>query len=268
MSTELIGSVDVQALVAMRDECLDRFEQVRAHAVAMKAIEGLICASGHHVQLPELYVGRNAHDFVDVTRAQSGAGPAASDVYRQRVDAAFWRLLFDRTQIMSLMSSERRGKWTTVFSGGQCEPFQPDVIAATFAGLYADRGDMLFESVLAVFQKRSWDHKTNQPVKLTPKMVFWYGHDHYRGPQTEWLDDLHRLLHVLDGRPEPDYNGSARGILEKRTWNVAGTYEHEYWTITIYKKGTAHIVIKRTEFIDRMNSMIAERFPNVLPPAK
>jgi len=41
-------------------------------------------------------------------------------------------------------------------------------------------------------------------------------------------------------------------------------YEDEFFSIRYYQKGTAHLVFKRLELIERMNDIIAKHFPGML----
>lgn len=41
-------------------------------------------------------------------------------------------------------------------------------------------------------------------------------------------------------------------------------YEDEFFSIRYYQKGTAHLVFKRLELIERMNDIIAKHYPGML----
>jgi hypothetical protein len=43
-------------------------------------------------------------------------------------------------------------------------------------------------------------------------------------------------------------------------------YEDEYFAIKYFMKGSAHIVFKKPELIDKMNDIIAKYYPSMLAP--
>ncbi|EGO9982575.1 DUF4942 domain-containing protein [Escherichia coli] len=81
------------------------------------------------------------------------------------------------------------------------------------------------------------------------------------------LADLERMLMLLDGKPVP-YNRAdvtrrlSDHIHENRHSN---RYEDEMFVIKYFQKGTAHIVFKRPELIDKLNNIIARHYPGALP---
>ncbi len=72
---------------------------------------------------------------------------------------------------------------------------------------------------------------------------------------------------LLDGKPVP-YNRAdvtrrlSDHIHENRHSN---RYEDEMFVIKYFQKGTAHIVFKRPELIDKLNNIIARHYPGALP---
>ena len=72
---------------------------------------------------------------------------------------------------------------------------------------------------------------------------------------------------LLDGKPVP-YNRAdvtrrlSDHIHENRHSN---RYEDEMFVIKYFQKGTAHIVFKRPELIDKLNNIIARHYPRALP---
>lgn len=72
---------------------------------------------------------------------------------------------------------------------------------------------------------------------------------------------------LLDGKPVPDNRADVtqrlgNHIHEKR---YSTYYEDKMFKIKYFQKGTAHIVFKRPELIDRMNDIIAKYYPKTLP---
>jgi len=75
------------------------------------------------------------------------------------------------------------------------------------------------EGVIECFQKLSWDYKTNNPVKFGKRIIMRsvtrffvcsYSPEH---DATNTLDDLMRVFHLIDGKPEADHrNGCYKWI--------------------------------------------------------
>jgi hypothetical protein len=181
-----------------------------------------------------------------------------------------------------------------------------DNIRATFQHLYNERGDMFERGVENVFRKLSWDYKTNSPCRFGKRIVItgatsqpWKGerygsinHGHF--PNT--LDDLLRVMLVLDGKPEPDHAGSAYHLLrsqdakthlEKRPREHGNGFDmvrvidepglpawpyrnnvalHDMVSLRGFKNGNCHLTFLRPDLVEKLNKIIARRFGNVLPP--
>lgn len=85
--------------------------------------------------------------------------------------------------------------------------------------------------------------------------------------QRDRLADLERMLMILDGKPVPDNRADVTcrlgdHIHENRHSNH---YEDEMFAIKYFQKGTAHILFKRPELVDKLNDIIARHYPGALP---
>lgn len=81
------------------------------------------------------------------------------------------------------------------------------------------------------------------------------------------LADLERVLHLLDGKPLPDNRGDITSRLyEHISANrlMAKGYQDDYLSIRYFMKGSVHIVFRKPELIDRMNEIIAKKYPDML----
>lgn len=264
MTTEIISSVSIEAMVARRNAVIERFVAIREHALVLQQLEkeamgGVVLAS-----LPEIVAGRFHYGQFGIAEKK------AVEEYTKRVDSAFWRALLERAQMEPMMSNAVREQWSQSLEDGTAPEFTMESVLPTLEALYTNRHGMLAEAVVEIFRARSWDKVSNRPEKFTAKQIWHYGTSVF-GYTCDWLNDLHRTLHVLDGKPEPDYNGTAKGLIAAgcRVFNSpVGSYEHDYWTLTIFKNGNAHLVIKRQDLVDRLNDIIATRYPFALPGSK
>src|ERR1700726_622839 len=66
---------------------------------------------------------------------------------------------------------------------------------------------MFDQGVIECFKKLSWEYKTNLPQKFGKRIIVSYLTYPYgiNSSAVDRLDDLMRVFHVLDGKPEADY---------------------------------------------------------------
>jgi hypothetical protein len=81
------------------------------------------------------------------------------------------------------------------------------------------------------------------------------------------LDDLMRVFHVLDGKPEADYRQGCyvqlgAAFREQVAWPKI--YQNDYFELRLFRNGNGHLCFKRPALIDAMNAIIARHFPNAL----
>ena len=88
-----------------------------------------------------------------------------------------------------------------------------------------------------------------------------------------WRDLMKRsgMLSIMDAQVrEQWYNSLEEGDLPAISetnirYNPAkNIYEDEFFSIRYYQKGTAHLSFKHLELIERMNEIIAKRYPGML----
>lgn len=128
--------------------------------------------------------------------------------------------------------------------------------------------------MINVFKGLSWDYKSNSPCKFGPKIIVnglvkydRWGYNLNWGWQRDRLADLERMLMLLDGKPVPDNRVDVTRRLGDHIHENSGSnsYEDGMFKIKYFQKGTAHIVFKRPELIDKMNDIVAKHFPGALP---
>lgn len=71
---------------------------------------------------------------------------------------------------------------------------------------------------------------------------------------------------ILDGKPIPDSRADVtRRLGDHIHDNRHSThYEDEMFAIKYFQKGTAHIIFKRLELVDKLNEIIARHYPGLL----
>ncbi|ENH5831097.1 DUF4942 domain-containing protein, partial [Salmonella enterica] len=146
-------------------------------------------------------------------------------------------------------------------------------ILSTFEQLHLNKGKVFERGVINVFKGLSWDFKTNSPCKFGVKIIVtglvkydrWgFGLNH--GWQRDRLADLERMLMILDEKPVPDNRSDVtRRLGDHIDANRHNNcYEDEMLVIKYFQKGTAHIIFKRQELVDKLNGIIARHYPGTL----
>ena len=130
---------------------------------------------------------------------------------------------------------------------------------------------MFERGVIACFKSLAWCYKTNLPQKFGKRIVVTCINSSY-SRKHDAMDDLLRVMHVLDGKPEPDHRGGFGSMLRAAGldgyYSKAGVCENEYLSVRTFKNGNGHITFKRLDLIDKMNLIIAKHYPGALPAPK
>ena len=78
------------------------------------------------------------------------------------------------------------------------------------------------------------------------------------------------MLYLLDGKPVPDNRGdiSVRLMEYIRDNPRLQSYEDELFGIRYFQKGTAHVIFKRLDLVEKMNDIVAKHYPGMLAREK
>lgn len=272
MSTELVPSLSIENLLQRRDLIAERVTEAErllseAYHLATTSFDG----DG------KLYLSSHVH------LSLSDRSAFTTERYMKEVDIAAWSLLMRESGLKSFLDAETRKKWRDAIERRDVPELTPETIKATFAQLYDERGKMFERGVIEVFRNLSWSYKTNQPVKFGKKLIMEfvversnYGRDlylygvHHRA--ADRLDDLIRVLSILDGKPEPDHRNGAYAKLMAAGWmkndSDVDLYEFDYFTLKGYRNGNAHLTFTRLDLVDKLNRILTKHHPNALPPAR
>jgi hypothetical protein len=278
MNSTLISSVSIEAAVAARNQLV---AASRKTIEAMRDMEQM--ARGFGLDCPgyEWRTGKgySTSPLVRIDKKVEIHDTAWEEMIR-RIDGSCWRQLFERSQIETVMSLEAIRQMHDAWHKGDVPEFNEANILSTFTGLHDSAKNLFVDTVVDLFRKRSWDHKTNQPVAFGKKAIY---HVSAYGLGVSWegcqmLTEILRVLHVLDGQPLPDENTDGNALLhpatEKRDYAgrlirrsicVGEKTENDYMACKYFANGNVHIEFKRLDLIRKMNEIVAERYPNALP---
>lgn len=189
------------------------------------------------------------------------------------IDRRIWRDLMNKSGMLSLMDAQARDEWHKSLEKDDIPAICEANILSTFERLHQDKHAVFERGVINVFRGLSWDYKTNSPCKFGKKIIVdglvsynRWGFNLTHGYRRDQLVDLERMLTLLDGKTLPDNRADiacrlSDHIGQQRTSVV---YEDELFRIHYFQKGSAHIVLKRPELIERLNDIIAKYYPGML----
>ena len=191
----------------------------------------------------------------------------------RNIDRRIWRELMNKSGMLSLMDAQARDEWHKSLEKDDIPAICEANILSTFERLHQDKHAVFERGVINVFRGLSWDYKTNSPCKFGKKIIVdglvsfnRWGFSFTHGYRRDQLVDLERMLTLLDGKPLPDNRSDiacrlSDHIGQQRTSVV---YDDELFRIKYFQKGSAHIVLKRPELIERLNDIIASHYPGIL----
>ncbi|MBC3211976.1 DUF4942 domain-containing protein [Serratia fonticola] len=191
----------------------------------------------------------------------------------RNIDRSIWRDLMLKSGMLALMDAEARDQWYKNLEEGDLPAISEDNILSTFKQLHLNKHDVFERGVINVFRGLSWEYKTNSPCMFGKKIIVNNLVTHNRwgfslswGWRRDQLVDLERMLYLLDGKPVPDNRGDISVHLMEhiRDNPRQQSYEGELFSIRYFQKGTAHVVFKRLDLVEKMNDIVAKHYPGML----
>jgi Domain of unknown function (DUF4942) len=262
---DIVPSVSIDALLRHRDDVLARLNQAAELVAEASHIAGAAHLGFPLVSIAQGWRGDGIAIAGDLERRNDALALA-----RRMIDAEAWRYLLHESGMRSLMSASKREEFEKALRGPEVPALTRDAIYATFGALHQARGEMFEQGVIECFRRLSWHYKTNLPQKFGKRIVVTYLHGHYytHHNAAHYLDDLMRVFHIVDGKPEPDHRQGCYGLVERAlrdqsTWPKQ--CENDYIAIRLFKNRNGHVTFKRSELVDQLNRIIAKHYPNALP---
>lgn len=256
---DVVPSVSIEALLRRRTAFVARLDTLYS---TLDELDDLGDAS---------HAGRH-QDWLTSDTARYGILDK-SDVIK-RYDRSVWKYLFNESGLLTFMDAKARRELQENIHSGEVPELTLANIRSTFSVMYDSRDAMFRRGIVNIYRQLSWHYKTNQPVAFRKRLIlefmlsFSFGMYHWAyGRRDDALDDLDRVLHILDGKPEPDHRNSLTAQFRSsihHTKERGNTLETEYVHARWFKKGTVHITFKRLDLVDKMNVLLAEEFPDAL----
>lgn len=265
---DLIPNVSIELVIERREKALALAETICNAAEELEAMGGSYSgdAEFHASGIVSPRIILDAHNKHRCTATVKDM----MDV----VDANLWEWMLQRSGLWTFMDAKARKLWQDQKEKFDFPPMTRENILGAFEQIHSQRGDMVSRGVDELFQKLSRHHKTNKPQGFTKKVIREYVctvwgtgvHKHLTvcHHATNELDDLNRVLHVLRGIPEPEWQQS-NGYSLVRTAVDEGFADNDmvadfpFFTVKVFKKGTGHVVFKDPEDIKRLNKVLSVR---------
>lgn len=263
----VVPSVSIDNMVNRRTAVLER---VRSALQILREARDIARAA--NIGFPRFKFNTNRYEvssLLDDERAEETAGEVAKEI-----DGAAWQHLLNESGLRTFMDSKARTEWNHCIEKGEFPAFTMDNIRSTFADLHAARGAMFERGVIACFKGLSWNYKTNKPFRFGKRLVLRGLRSSVIGAGrslgwpnnrvTNDLDDLTRVLTVLDGKPEPDHRAGWNALIKVHAQLGDPDAENEYLSVRSFRNGNGHVTFKRPDLVDKMNNIIARHYPGAL----
>lgn len=265
-----VKSVSIENMVNVRAGVMDRLTR----AIGLIA-EARDMAQAAHIGFPSVFLSRG-YRRGDVSLSDSIGD--FIEAMREDVDRGAWSYLMDESGMRTFMDTKARSDWDKqlgVSYEGRHEQraplpeFTAGNVQATFGALYAQRGEFFDRGVIAVFKSLSWDYKTHLPQKFGKRFILTHvrGAGYFHPNKSDQLDDMTRVMCVLDGKPEPDHRYGWHALFGASLTSDADP-SNDYMSVRLFLNGNGHVTFKRPDLVDQLNRIIAKHYPNALPAPK
>ncbi len=264
----LVKSVSIDNMLNQRDAVISRISQ------ALDLLtEAQTLSQSAGVGFPRFKLDESRYSVHNLLDPQSRCD--AEQKIRRVVDSGGWQYLMNESGLRSLMDSKAREQWDRDINEGKFPDFTRDNLTSTFSRLHDLRGEMFERGVINVFRALSWEYKTNQPFAFGKRVILeWITSPCSGGSggtigyansgKCDQVDDLVRVLSVLDGKPEPDHRNGTWSRVARASRESPPIIDHEYYSARLHRNGNAHLLFKRPELVTKMNAILAKHYPAAL----
>lgn len=186
----------------------------------------------------------------------------------KHLDATYWRLALDLTDVYQMMNQDRRNEWDKQIEEMATPPFSPVNVSTTIGDLLARRGEFLAERVDGFFRALSGAHVTNRPQGFSKRMILEWITDSYGSSNVQrvgYISDLRAVVAKFMGREEPRWHSTSRLVEMARSEQPGKWMDLDGGALRIrcYLKGTAHLEV-HPDMAWRLNAILAHRYPKAI----
>lgn len=186
--------------------------------------------------------------------------------FTRKIDRRLWQTAFDLTGFSKYMDEQARNEFS---SSLEFEPpaFTVENIKSIFLSAAQDSEKMFNRGVAKIFRHLSDDHRTNedQYFSIGKKFIaewmftFSWNCDLVCRREATW-NDLDRVVKICAGKEFHSRELETKLNAHLKENGPGSVYEDDFYRIKGYKKGTAHIELKKQETIDAINECIAKHY--------
>lgn len=257
-TTDLLPSISIANFVHQRNAVMSRIEQAmallqEAQKIAEEANLGIPCIT---VEESNWITSR------PVMMGLSPDAQLAMERLRRAVDSGAWNHLLSASGLRSLMDAISRGRWDDQIKRKDVPEMTQENVAATFGAMYEARDAMFRGGVVQCFERLYGRYASNRPTGFGNRLVMTRFVE-FETPSIDGcnqIDDLMRVFHVLDGRPEVDHRQATHKAVMARWLNRERVVTNDYLTLQWFKNGNAHLSFRRADLVDRLNRILAEHY--------
>lgn len=259
--TDLVRRDSIEELIGHRARALQLYRQAVDTLAAAGQAHARACGGGH-----------TSSDFLRDMQYKTHDERWDTSV-RASVDRDMWRHFINATPLGSLMDKIERDKFEASIKTNDVPEITADTVFATLSRLAGD-ADMIFRRGLATaFSRFCRDFKSHDGFKIGPRFVVkaltsggksWPSISYYRD---DYVRDIDRCMHILDGKPTPDYQqgllATIRTAMSQRP--LPDEVTSDYFRVRLfYGNGNAHFYPTRPDLVERANKLIALHYGEVL----
>ena len=275
----VIPSISIEALVAARQNAIDAIAKARD---LMRAAAEQLAPFDAEPPTLCLEFGGNVHRDITDDRYW--------EPIEREVDRKIWVQLFAMTGVSTAMDHRTRNELfdrlhtSKPFSVDENElpPLTEENVEATFRQLKQDLPEYFERCIDSVYRALSWEHYTNEPSRLKQRMIvngaFYQWRralqgDTVRIDRHESLHDLERVLLILDRQELGTHGNGLRGLgdIPWGTWVEVPSPQKDgrsLFSVKCHRNGTTHVKIHDKAHVERMNLIMANRYPGTLTPPR
>lgn len=259
LENAVVPRASIDEIVGLRSQSLDLFQQGYAMIRQARDIASRASPKGYLPTFPDniKYLLENCSEKNE---------PAFQAGVTKMVDQAIWDHLISVTGIERLMDAQARNQFRH-----QLREDPPEVSVenclATVEGLMLDARTIFLRGIANVFARLDRRFRTHDAYTIGSKIIFNAAFTDYGCWSSrrcdEYLRDVERTFHVIDGREQPErYAGIIGAIDEQRTGFGCKTWEaeSEFFRAKGFKNGNLHIWFKRDELVVEVNKLLAEYY--------
>lgn len=268
MSTDLVPRARLDDLCRHRDSALAKYtEGWRLLSEALRDHRRAAFSNSYCSGLPDTL-------HRDLTPSDEATHPVHAvrfeTTMRQRLDRDMWKSIIYSTPLWSVLDAEEKKRFDSAIEKDP-PPVTPENVLATIERLSADSHQIFRRGLVNAFSRFCRDYKSNDGFKIGDRIVITGACERYSGGsfhesyrRSDELRDLDRIMHVLDGKPAPEYQQGFCAAMRQSM--AAGSRECEtpYWRARWFQNGNMHLWATRRDLLNRANLLIAEHYGAVV----